>query len=232
MNALRITIAGQSVSLYPQRAAFWHDTSTLLVADMHLGRQQAWRAGGVPVSDAAQIASLDEPLARLSMLLEHTDAARLVVLGDLLHAPAGLTDAMIHRVALWRSTHAERQFEVIPGNHDRSLDRVVDAWQLAVREANLVVPPFEFVHDPADATAQTATVPLIACSGHVHPMVRLSARRESVRVPAFLLSPRLFLFPAFSGHFSGVTIDPAPDTTVFPIAGDRVLDLQPSNDAR
>lgn len=231
MNALRITMSDQTISLYPQRAAFWHESSTLLVADLHLGRQQAWRAGGVPISDAAQLASLDEPLARLSLLLQHTNAARLVVLGDLLHAPAGLTDAMVQRVACWRADHAQLMFEVIPGNHDRSLDRVVDAWRLGVRETRVTEPPFQFVHDPADATPQTP-VPLIACSGHIHPMVRLSARRESVRVPAFLLTPRLFLFPAFSGFFSGVTIDPTPDTAVFPIAGDRVLDLQVSNAAR
>ena len=75
MNALRITVADQTISLYPQRAAFWHESSTLLVADLHLGRQQAWRAGGVPISDAAQTASLDEPLQRLTALLLATSAA-------------------------------------------------------------------------------------------------------------------------------------------------------------
>ena len=224
MNALRITIAAQSLSLYPQRAAFWHEPSTLLVADLHLGRQQAWRAGGVPISDAAQIASLDEPLQRLTALLQATNAARLLVLGDLLHAPAGLTDAMVAHVAAWRARHADLRLEVIPGNHDRKLDHVAEAWNLVVREPHVCEPPFEFVHDPADAT----NAELVACSGHIHPMVRLATARESVRVPAFLVTPRLLLFPAFSGLFSGVTIDPTPDTRVYPIAGDRVLALRDS----
>lgn len=222
MNALRITVADQTISLYPQRAAFWHESSTLLVADLHLGRQQAWRAGGVPISDAAQTASLDEPLQRLTALLQATSAARLLVLGDLLHAPAGLTDTMIARVATWRTRHADIRFEIIPGNHDRKLDRVAEAWNLVVRDSHLCEPPFEFVHDPADA----ANAELLACSGHIHPMVRLASARESVRVPAFLVTPRLLLFPAFSGLFSGVTIDPTPDTRIYPIAVDRVLDLQ------
>ncbi|MBY0112891.1 MAG: ligase-associated DNA damage response endonuclease PdeM [Phycisphaerales bacterium] len=224
MTPLRVDIASQTVSLFAQRAAFWHESSTLLVADVHLGRQQAWRAGGVPISDAAQLASLDEPLQRLAALIEATRATRLLVLGDLLHAPAGLTDTMIARVTAWRERHAHVQFEVIPGNHDRKLDRVAEVWNLTVREPRVCEPPFEFVHDPADA----ANTDHIACSGHIHPMVRLATARESVRVPAFLITPRLFLFPAFSGLFSGVTIDQTPDTRVYPIAGDKVLALRDS----
>jgi metallophosphoesterase superfamily enzyme len=178
----------------------------------------------VPISDAAQLASLDEPLQRLEALLDATGARRLLVLGDLLHAPTGLTNTMITRVAAWRERHARLRFEVIPGNHDRKLDRVADVWNLLVRDERVCEPPFEFVHDPSDA----ATPDHVACSGHIHPMVRLTTPRESVRVPAFLITPRLFLFPAFSGLFSGVTIDPTPDTRVYPIAGDRVIALRDS----
>lgn len=270
MSALRVTIAGQTMSLFPQRAAFWHASSTLLVADLHLGRQQAWRAGGVPISDRAQLASLDEPLQRLSTVLHATAAARVLVLGDLLHAPAGLTDAMVDHVAAWRAGHRGVRFDVVPGNHDRHLDRVIDAWRLVVAERRVVEAPFEFVHNPADAQGMppaytrggeewlagdpASTVasrrpgnveaavrpdrsrlsdaargvephPIVTCSGHIHPMVRLATSRESLRVPAFLASGRLFLLPAFCGFFSGVTVEPAPDSRIYPIAGDRVLDL-------
>jgi DNA ligase-associated metallophosphoesterase len=221
MTPLRVDIASQTIALFAQRAAFWHETSTLLVADIHLGRQQAWRAGGVPISDAAQIASLDEPLQRLAALLDVTGAKRLLVLGDLLHAPAGLTDTMILRVAAWRERHAHVRFEIIPGNHDRKLDRVAEVWKLMIREACVCEPPFEFVHDPADA----ANADHIACSGHVHPMVRLATARESVRVPAFLVMSRRMLLPAFCGLRSGLTFDPPPEASVFAIAGDRVVDV-------
>lgn len=224
VTPLRIDIASQSISLFPARGVLWHERSTLLVADLHLGRQQAWRAGGVPISGEAQIASLDEPLERLSMLLRATGARRLLILGDLLHAPAGLTEAMIERVAEWRREHGACRVEVVPGNHDRGLDRVRDAWSLGVLEAIVREPPFVFVHDPADVPTGEPE-PLVACCGHVHPMVRLSSRGDAVRAPAFFLSPRRLLLPAFSGMNSGATVSPLPSDRVFAIAGSRMIDL-------
>ncbi len=117
MSAVELEVAGKTIRLLPQRAAFLPECGTLLVADLHLGRQHAWHAEGRPIGDVAAVASLDEPLARLAGLVHETNAKRVLVLGDLLHAPAGLTNDMISRVAAWRST-VDIPIELIPGNQE------------------------------------------------------------------------------------------------------------------
>ena len=75
---LRVRIAGETVDLHAERALHWPTTQTLFVADVHLGKAAAFRAGGVPIPRGATA----EDLARLNALIVRTRAKRLVVLGD------------------------------------------------------------------------------------------------------------------------------------------------------
>lgn len=84
-------LAGERVELLAERALHWPRARTLFVADVHLGKTAAFRAGGVPLPGGTTAADL----ARLSAVLAATCAERLVVLGDLLHAAAGRTPSSI-----------------------------------------------------------------------------------------------------------------------------------------
>jgi hypothetical protein len=44
-----LNVGGEAVELCADRALFWTRTRTLFVADVHLGKAAAFRAGGVPV---------------------------------------------------------------------------------------------------------------------------------------------------------------------------------------
>jgi DNA ligase-associated metallophosphoesterase len=218
-----IEVAGERIALLAQRAALVVRTRTLLVADLHLGRQEAWRSQGMPISDRAATACLEEGLARLSHLVEAHAPERILVLGDLLHAPAGVTDEVVERFGVWRDRHPT-PMELVPGNHDRRVGVVASRWRIAVREPIVREPPFSFVHDfeglrepPADA---------VAFCGHVHPMVRLSMRGDSLRLPCFAVNARRVLLPAFSGMMSGCTLAPDPGDRHFAIADDRVIEVE------
>jgi hypothetical protein len=80
-GSVTATLAGEHVA--PARRALLGREGTLFVADVHLGKAAAFRAGGV---GAARRDGND--LARLAALLARTGARRLVVLGDFLHAAA------------------------------------------------------------------------------------------------------------------------------------------------
>src|SRR6478609_3634551 len=80
-----VDMAGEHVRLLAERAAYWERTQALLVADPHFGKAAAFRAAGVPVPRGTTTASL----ARLDAALERTGAARIVFLGDFLHAREG-----------------------------------------------------------------------------------------------------------------------------------------------
>lgn len=223
MNGIAINLAGHLVQLLPERAAFFHDSRTLLVADLHLGRQHAWQAEGKPIGDAATAASLEEPLNRLSNAIRETRARRVLVLGDLLHAPAGLTNDMIGRVARWRK-ETGTPIELVPGNHDRRLNLVIREWNLQVHDSMLIEPPFAFTHDPAGVAARDCGTNILWC-GHVHPLVLLRTRGDALRLPCFCFGSTTALLPAFSGMSSGATIRPEPGDRVFAITGSDVLDV-------
>ena len=223
MNAIEIQVAGKAVRLLPERAAYLPECGTLLVADLHLGRQHAWHAEGRPIGDAAAVASLDEPLNRLAGLVRETNAQRVLVLGDLLHAPAGLTSEMIVRVSQWRKTMCV-PFELIPGNHDRRLHLVIGEWNLHIHDAVLVEPPFAYTHEPASAAAGACAGSIVWC-GHMHPLVHLRTRGDSLRLPCFCFGSTTALLPAFSGMSSGATIRPEPGDRVYAITEDAVVDV-------
>src|SRR4051812_6702373 len=76
-DSVATTLAGEAVELLPQRALYWPAQQTLFVADVHLGKAAAFRAGGVPIPRGTTANDLD----RLSMLITVTGARRLIVLG-------------------------------------------------------------------------------------------------------------------------------------------------------
>src|SRR5258708_21848410 len=96
-----VTLAGERVELFAERALYWPRGRTLFVADVHLGKAAAFRAGGVPLPGGTTAGDL----ARLARLIAATRAERLVVLGGFLHAAAGRTDAPARAVSAWRRRH-------------------------------------------------------------------------------------------------------------------------------
>ncbi len=207
-----IDIAGERLVLRPDRSLHWPRARTLVVADPHFGKADAFRAAGLAVPGNA-----DEPLARLAAELDDTRAARLVVLGDFWHARAGRTAAIAAELAAWRAARAALRVALVRGNHDRA-GPPPDGWGDWLDR--LSEPPFAFAHfpDPSDDGYVLA--------GHLHPGVVLTGRgRERLRLPAFWFGPRVGVLPAF-GAFTGAAAVPAqPGDHLFAVAGGEVIDV-------
>jgi DNA ligase-associated metallophosphoesterase len=202
------------VILMPERAVYWPARRTLLVADLHLGKPQTFRAAGIPVPDSVQ----DEQLARLSLAITRTQCRRVMILGDLLHASPGLTPDMIQRVARWRRGHT-CTVVLVPGNHDRSAARVAEAWDLEVLAPTVPEPPFAFTHEPREHDG------LFTWCGHLHPALRLTSSADAVKLPCFWVRGRLGVLPAFGRFAAGASIAREPGDRVFAIAEGDVLAL-------
>ena len=95
--------AGEQLELLSARAVLWPRERTLFVADIHLGKTASFRAAGVAAPE--QTTPVD--LGRLGTLIDATRVERLVILGDLLHAAAGRTPAVLDLVAKWRRSFHE-----------------------------------------------------------------------------------------------------------------------------
>ena len=211
-----VTLAGETVELLAERALFWPRARTLFVADVHLGKAAAFRAGGVAIPRGATASDL----ARLDALIERTVASRLVVLGDFLHAAAGRVPALHAAFTRWRATHATLSITLVRGNHDERAGDPPPAWDIDVVPDPHPLAPFVLCHEPA--TPRTGH----ALCGHVHPGARIaSGAHESVRLPCFVLGRRRTLLPAF-GRLTGLAIvAPVRGETIVAIAGSRLFAL-------
>jgi len=215
-NALTTSLAGETVELLAERALYWPRMRALMVADVHLGKAAALRAGGVPVPRGATA----NDLAQLGALVVRTGAARLVVLGDFLHAAASRVAALDAAFVAWRRAHAGLALTLVRGNHDTRAGDPPPSWQVDVVAEPHGLAPFVLCHEP------TAPRTGYALCGHVHPGVRLAGRAyESARLPCFVLGRRRAVLPAF-GRLTGLAlVTPVAGETLVAIAGDRLFQL-------
>ncbi len=73
--AHNIAILGEELTLLPQRALYWGAAKTLFVADLHLGKPDAFLQAGIPVPTRVTQRDLD----RLCDVIHATKVQRLVI---------------------------------------------------------------------------------------------------------------------------------------------------------
>lgn len=217
-------LAGEAVRLLPQRAVFWPAESTLFVADLHLGKCATLRAAGAPIPAGV----VDETLARLDAAIAVSAAERVVVLGDLTHAPVGVTDGMVERVASWRAASGVEMI-LVDGNHDRHLKRdglhgLAESWSMDLVRPGEPLGPFVLQHEPSVVAGAHAL------AGHLHPAVMIRGGGDVVKTPAFhVVGGRgdggVTVLPAFSCFVAGVPVRPNTGDGVWVVTPDRVIEL-------
>lgn len=196
--SVRAIVAGETLALFPERAAFWERENTLLVADLHFGKAAAFRAGGIPVPGGTTA----DALRRLDDLISQTRATRIVFLGDFLHARAGRAPDTLRALPEWREQRYELDLVLVRGNHDHHAGDPGPELRMTCVDAPFVVPPFAFAHRPKEWPQG------YVLAGHLHPSVLLvGAGRQSARLPCFWFGSRVGVLPAF-GDFTGFSEAP------------------------
>jgi DNA ligase-associated metallophosphoesterase len=186
-DALDLHLAGEPVRLMADRALYWPAQRRLMIADLHLGKADTFRAAGI----ALPRGGTGHDLARLTALVDASGADALWVLGDLLH---GRTDLSSWRDAwhAFRARHPRLAVVVVDGNHDRALARA--GLDVELVGASVADGPFVLRHAPgADPRGH------VLC-GHVHPVLKLPGHP---RTAAFWLRAGCTLLPAFSAFTGG-----------------------------
>ncbi|MDX1625504.1 MAG: ligase-associated DNA damage response endonuclease PdeM [Wenzhouxiangellaceae bacterium] len=189
---MNVELAGNRLQLRPDRTAWWPRRRMLLVADLHLGKDQVFRSAGVAIPGGV----LDAELRALADAVDASGAERLVVLGDLVHAAPGEERAWTRRLGEWRRARSELGIGVVLGNHDRGLAPWLAEWRMENLGAVLELDGLRLCHD-VDLDR-----PPPGLSGHVHPAVRLQAAGDALRVPAFARRGDHVILPSF-GRFTG-----------------------------
>lgn len=213
--ALTVQVAGQPLVLLAERAAFLPDSATLLVADAHFGKAQAFRRQGVPVPAGTTARNL----ATLSQLLSRTGARALVFLGDLLHARHSHAAPLERVFGAWRAQHAQVAMTLVRGNHDDRAGDPVPQWAIRVVDEPLVLGGLVLRHHPEPEPGH------YVLAGHLHPAAWVGQGPHRLRLPCFHLGPQVGVLPAFGGFTGMHPVRPQPGERVFVIADDVVRPL-------
>ncbi|NOK59974.1 MAG: ligase-associated DNA damage response endonuclease PdeM [Chloroflexi bacterium AL-W] len=209
-----ITIAGEAVTLLPERALFWPRTSTLFVADLHWGKAATFRAHSIAIPEG----STTGDLARLSQTIARTKAQRLVFLGDLLHARAGRTDTTFAPIHTWCEQHTQLEMLLVRGNHDHHAGDPPDEWGITCVDAPSALPPFVLLHQPGNPAKG------YGLAGHLHPAVQLTGKgQQRIKLACFWFGSHVGILPAFGSFTGTAVVTPEPADQVYVIADDEVI---------
>ena len=214
---LKVEFGGEILQLLPEKAVWWPKRNTLLVADVHCGKDATFRSMGVPVPAGGT----NRDLARISALLQQTGADRLVILGDLLHARLGRHPELVDCIIQWRNAHAQTHVVLVCGNHDRSSGPSPRDWNFEVSDEPMHDDGFVFHHVPPEQTER----PTLA--GHVHPTVFLSDFDGSlVSTPCFVRDGDCLTLPSFGSFTGGYTVQPQEGRRIYIVTPKRVVEMR------
>jgi DNA ligase-associated metallophosphoesterase len=214
--SLPVEIAGHSLVLSSQRAAFDPVLRCLFVADVHFGKDAVFRARGIPVP----VGSTANNLMRLDLLIDEFDPETLVFLGDLLHARESHAKETLDALHIWRARHASLKIVLVEGNHDRHAGALPETLRVEFVQEPWRIGPWALCHYPQRVPGA------YALAGHEHPVYRLTTRNDSVRVPCFRFDRQCGVLPAFGSFTGGSRREGRVDgERIFLVAQDRVIEV-------
>ena len=221
-----IAVALADILLLPGRGALLPASRTLLVADLHLGKAATFRRAGIPIPEG----SAQGDLTRLETLVRDHDVARVLVLGDLLHAASGCTSEVVAEFRAFRDRVVGTSLVLVLGNHDGAARRLAGELGLDECVSALDEPPLRFVHIAATAAADddeaTATAIGLVVAGHVHPRVKLRAPSgDRFADRCFHLDDDVLTLPAFGSFTGGHTVEITDRARVWLARDDAVLEV-------
>lgn len=189
------------------RAAFLPVSSTLVVADTHVGRDEA-SAVSFPLGERADLAE------RLDALVDHFDPREVVLAGDVVHtfdSVSARSREGLDELAAVVADH-EAEFVLVTGNHDTAL---AGAWDGPLHDEYVLESPDSDVggtqtvvchgHEAPESSADRYVI------GHVHPAIEI----EGDRHPCFLHAPDAYrgadvlVLPTFNRLARGVAVNDA-----------------------
>jgi uncharacterized protein len=189
------TLGPATLHALPSGALYWPAEHLLCVSDLHFGKSERLaRRGGTLLPPYDTRATL----ARLDTDLDHTQATRVICLGDSFDDMAA-SEGLDPSDSLWLARlMAGRQWTWVEGNHDPGPLDIGGSHLAEVRIGDLT---FRHIANPSER---------LEISGHYHPKARLAGRAR----PCFLVDPARLILPAFGTYTGGLQTDSAALTTL------------------
>jgi DNA ligase-associated metallophosphoesterase len=213
-----VDLLGIQFQLHSSGAAYWQAAKSLLLADLHLGKESVFQQAGIAIPSGASAATLEA----LRLLVEEFAPERVIVLGDLLHAKVGLTPRLEQELTAMLREQAGRKWILIPGNHDRGGIQALRRCGWCIADSRIQLDGVEMNHAPELPGGRG----LLSISGHLHPSIRISlSAKEKTSLRCFWLHATQFILPAFGGWTGTQPIVPERGDRVFACVEREVIEL-------
>ncbi|KIC62683.1 ligase-associated DNA damage response endonuclease PdeM [Chryseobacterium taiwanense] len=205
-----ISIKEHHFILTNQRALFWKESSALVLSDLHLGKTAHFRKNGIALPSDI----IHQDLKRLSSLIYHFKAEKIIIVGDFLHAGK---NSEFELFANWKMQFPTLSVILVKGNHDRISEK--DILELGVSEIHTIYKENEFIFSHQNLKDESQFV----ISGHLHPGVMLQSSTKRLKFPCYIVTDHQLILPAFS-TFTGLdTQDYFPNAQKYIFTQDSIF---------
>lgn len=218
-NTHTLTLYEADLELLPQRAVYWKQENTLLVADVHLGKEHAFGRQGI----AIPAGSSERTLRNLSLCLKNTSANECIVLGDFFHDTPVASDSWLVSIREFLDEHPDVTFTIVAGNHDKILGQGKIDTRINWHNKPIQRGPFVLQHEPGkDARGYVL-------AGHIHPVISIGkAFQRQVSGRCFWQQADCLVFPAFGEFTGGFRVTPTKQDAVYMIGSQSVIPIPTS----
>jgi uncharacterized protein len=222
---VRITLAGETVYLLAERALYWPRERALIVADLHVGKADVFRARGIPIptgNSALTFTRLTRAFERANEI-SAIPAAQIIVLGDFFHAKESVNESTLNALQGWQASHKGVAMTIVEGNHDQhaGTKQLTQISTICVADEPFSVAPFAFAHHPPEEPETEA----YTLHGHIHPCTLLRGSVDRLRVPCFVFGARSGVLPAFGAFTGGHNVTPNQQASIYAIADTKILKI-------
>lgn len=208
-------IHNQTLLLLPERAIYWCEENTIIVADLHFGKAAHFRKAGIAVSDEIFFSDL----INLDKIIHQFNAKRLLVVGDMFHSAF---NNEVNFFKLWQMHTSHVEVVLVKGNHDILNDDIYNHLGFKIQKLKIEIGNFTFVHEPI--VESKIEKDKFYFFGHVHPKALVKgAGNQQLSLPCFYFTPNTCTLPAFSQFSGGFKIKTKKNEHVFVIAGNDVI---------
>ncbi|PZO50062.1 MAG: phosphoesterase [Phormidesmis priestleyi] len=213
--ANEICLFDHRLQLLDDKALYLPEAEALLVSDVHLGKAETFQSMGIPIASQINQENLD----RLRGLLAQVQPKELFILGDLFHSKQSLVPEVLMS---WDTFLKETLTNVslIIGNHDRRLINSLPPLPMNYQADAVALGSFLLSHEPERPRDEALNI-----CGHIHPVVRLKSRTDSLRLPCFFVERhhRRLTLPSFGEFTGGYEVDLVENTCAYVVCEGEVI---------
>ncbi|PHR99126.1 MAG: metallophosphoesterase [Leeuwenhoekiella sp.] len=204
-----LSILGQNFVLHPSGGIFWVEKSTLLIADVHLGKVSHFRKHG----SAVPFKAVTENFKQLTRIADAFKANSICFLGDLFHSSLNTEWQLFED---WVKSRKENVI-LVAGNHDIINPLKYEKLGIAIY-SEIITEGFLLTHHPEEREG------LFNFCGHIHPGIRMGGLgRQVLKLSCFFKTENQLILPAFGTFTGNYYLEPKTGDQVFAVTKNEVI---------